>query len=93
MYAIEPKRWSKWFAVEPTWAAAIAILQIGSQRIYGASHEAPKHKTGDREIGMKLKKVDTRKDELMASVIREMNMPRLAESVRLGLTLQMPRPA
>jgi hypothetical protein len=41
---------------------------------------------------MKLKKIDMRKDELMASVMREINLPRLAESVRLGLSLQMPLP-
>jgi len=41
---------------------------------------------------MKLKKRDKRKDDLMARVIKEINLPRLAESVRLGISLQMPRP-
>ena len=41
---------------------------------------------------MKPKKVDGNKDELMASIKAEMNLPRLTESVRLGMTLYTPRP-
>jgi hypothetical protein len=41
---------------------------------------------------MKLIRIDKRKDELMASIVREMNLPRLTESVRLGITLQRPLP-
>jgi len=39
---------------------------------------------------MKLKKIDKSKDELMARVRAEINLPRLAESVRLGMSVQTP---
>jgi hypothetical protein len=41
---------------------------------------------------MKLKNVDKNKEELMASIKREMNLPRLTESVRIGLSLDPPPP-
>jgi hypothetical protein len=39
---------------------------------------------------MKLKNIDKNKEKLMASIKREMNLPRLTESVRIGLSLQTP---
>jgi hypothetical protein len=37
---------------------------------------------------MKSKKIDERKEKLMESIKREMNLPRLTESVRNGMSLQ-----
>jgi hypothetical protein len=39
---------------------------------------------------MKLKNIDKSKEKLMASIQREMNLPRLTESVRNALSLQTP---
>jgi hypothetical protein len=39
---------------------------------------------------MKSKKIDERKEKLMESIKREMNLPRLTESVRNGMSLQTP---
>ena len=39
---------------------------------------------------MKPKITDKNKEKLMASIVREMNLPRLTESVRKGLSLQTP---
>ena len=39
---------------------------------------------------MKSKKIDERKEKLMESIKREMNLPRLTESVRNGMLLQTP---
>ena len=40
---------------------------------------------------MKSKKIDERKEKLMESIKREMNLPRLTESVRNGMSLQTPQ--
>jgi hypothetical protein len=37
---------------------------------------------------MKPKITDKNKEKLMASIVREMNLPRLTESVRIGLYLE-----
>ena len=39
---------------------------------------------------MKPKKIDKNKEKLMASIKKEMNLPRLTESVRNGMSLQTP---
>ena len=38
-------------------------------------------------LDMKPKTIDKKKEELMASIVREMNLPRLTESVRNGMLL------
>ena len=41
-------------------------------------------------MSMKPKIADKNKEKLMASIVREMNLPRLTESVRNGLSIQTP---
>jgi hypothetical protein len=48
------------------------------------------HQPSAYRCNMKPKITDKNKEKLMASIVREMNLPRLTESVRNGMSVQTP---